>query len=260
VLTPDGLFTTRLDPARHKRYAAFAAGSGITPILSLVKTILRREPHSRLTLVYGNRRQSDVLFLEELEELKDRYLSRLTIHYVFSREPQDVALFNGRLDAEKIRAFTQTLIPPDRIDEAFICGPGAMIDDVEQTLNDCGVATGHIHVERFGVPDHANAAHRTEPGDSPRATVSVIIDGVRRQFDFHEGETSLIDAARAAGIELPYSCKGGMCCTCRARLVEGEVRMERNYSLEREELDAGFVLTCQSHPLTETLTLNFDER
>ncbi len=260
VLTPDGRFNTQLDPANHKHYVAFVAGSGITPVLSLIRTTLAREPSSRFTLVYGNRRQIDALFQEELEDLKDQYLTRFTLYNLFSRERQDIDLFNGRLDAAKVKAFTDTLFPVHTIDEAFVCGPGAMIDDVESALIDCGLAQQHIHIERFGIPDDSATAHRPDPGDAPRARVTIIMDGVRREFDFHQHDPSLLDAAVAAGIDLPYSCKGGMCCTCRSKATEGTVRMEKNYSLEKADVDAGFVLTCQSHPLTDKLTLNFDER
>jgi len=260
VLTPDGRFFTPLDPANRKHYAAFAAGSGITPVLSLVRTTLAREPLSRFTLVYGNRRQADTLFQEELEDLKDRYLTRFTLYNLFSRERQDIDLFNGRLDAAKISAFAKSLLPMNSIDEAFVCGPGGMIDDVESALIACGLPPQHIHLERFGIPDESRTAHHVEPGDAPQARVTIILDGVRREFDFHRGDPSVLDAALAAGFDVPYSCKGGMCCTCRSKAIEGTVRMEKNYSLEKSDVDAGFVLTCQSHPLTDTLTLSFDER
>jgi ring-1,2-phenylacetyl-CoA epoxidase subunit PaaE len=260
VLTPDGRFNTPLDPANRKHYVAFAAGSGITPVLSLIRTTLSREPLSRFTLVYGNRRQADALFQEELEDLKDQYLTRFTLYNLFSRERQDITLYNGRLDAAKVTEFTNSLLPVGRVDEAFVCGPGGMIDDVESALIDSGMSAEHIHIERFGIPDGSKAAHRTEPEDAPQARVTIILDGVSREFDFHRADASVLDAALAAGIDLPYSCKGGMCCTCRSKAIEGTVRMEKNYSLEKTDVDAGFVLTCQSHPLTNTLTLNFDER
>jgi ring-1,2-phenylacetyl-CoA epoxidase subunit PaaE len=260
VLTPDGRFYTPLDSVNRKHYVAFAAGSGITPVLSLIRTTLAREPLSRFTLVYGNRRQIDTLFHEELENVKDQYLTRFTLYNLFSRERQDIDLFNGRVDAEKIKAFAGSLLPIDHIDEAFICGPGEMIDEVESALVECGLPATKVHVERFGIPDKLKATHRIEPGDAPQARVTVILDGVRREFDFHRNDPSLLDAALAAGIDLPYSCRGGMCCTCRSKTLQGRVRMDKNYSLEKIDVDAGFVLTCQSHPLTETLTLSFDER
>ncbi|HUF21757.1 MAG TPA: 1,2-phenylacetyl-CoA epoxidase subunit PaaE [Burkholderiales bacterium] len=259
VLTPDGRFFTPLDPAQSWHYVAFASGSGITPVLSLIRTTLVREPRSRFTLLYGNRNQASTLFHEELEDLKNRYLSRFTLYNLFSREQQDIELFNGRLDADKVRVLTDTLLPVTDIDQAFICGPGGMIDSVESALVDAGLPRGHIHVERFGVPDSA-PQHHAEPGDAPHALVTVILDGVKREIAFRRETPSILDAALAAGIELPYSCKGGMCCTCRGKVLAGEVRMDKNYSLEQRDLDAGFVLTCQAHPLTERVTISYDDR
>jgi ring-1,2-phenylacetyl-CoA epoxidase subunit PaaE len=259
VLTPDGRFFTRLDPAQARHYVAFAAGSGITPVISLIATTLAREPRSRFTLVYGNRRQATVLLQEQLEDIKDRYLTRFALYHVFSREQQDVPLFNGRLDRARVQAFTRQLIPAQSIDEAFVCGPGGMIDEVSAALVECGVPAEHVHVERFGVPD-ADASHRAEAGDAPQAVVTVIADGIRREVELRKSDPSILDAALAAGVDLPYACKGGVCCTCRAKVLDGRVRMDKNYGLERREVDAGFVLTCQSHPLTERVTISYDAR
>lgn len=259
VMTPEGRFHTPLDPAQARHYVAFAAGSGITPILSLIKTTLAAEPQSRFTLVYGNRRQASVMFAEALEDLKNRYLARFTLYNLFSREEQEVPLFNGRLDAAKVAAFMDTLLPADTIDEAFICGPGAMIDEVEAALLGAGLSAEHIHLERFGVPDAA-PAHHVEAGDAPQATIVVVADGLRREMEFHASDPSILDVALRAGMDLPYSCKGGVCCTCRAKVVEGKVRMDKNYTLEQPDVDAGYVLTCQAHPLTERVVISFDER
>lgn len=259
VMTPEGRFHTPLDPAQAKHYVAFAAGSGITPILSLIKTTLAAEPHSRFTLVYGNRRQASVMFAEALEDIKNRYLARFTLYNLFSREEQEVPLFNGRLDAAKVAAFVDTLLPVADIDEAFICGPGAMIDEVESALLAAGMSADHIHLERFGVPDSA-PAHHVEAGDAPQATIVVVADGLRREMEFHASDPSILDVALRAGMDLPYSCKGGVCCTCRAKVLEGKVRMDKNYTLEQPDVDAGYVLTCQAHPLTERVVISFDER
>ena len=259
VMTPEGRFHTPLDPAQAKHYVAFAAGSGITPILSLIKTTLAAEPHSRFTLVYGNRRQASVMFAEALEDIKNRYLARFTLYNLFSREEQEVPLFNGRLDTAKVAAFVDTLLPVADIDEAFICGPGAMIDEVESALLAAGMSADHIHLERFGVPDSA-PAHHVEAGDAPQATIVVVADGLRREMEFHASDPSILDVALRAGMDLPYSCKGGVCCTCRAKVVEGKVRMDKNYTLEQPDVDAGYVLTCQAHPLTERVVISFDER
>ncbi len=259
VLTPEGRFHTPLDPTHAKRYVAFAAGTGITPVISLIRTTLMREPMSRFTLFYGNRRQSSVMFHEALEDIKDRDLTRFCLFNFFTRESQDVELFNGRLDGKKIKALTTTLVPAASIDEAFVCGPGAMIGEVEAALIDCGVPAARVHIERFGLPG-SEPSHRVEPGDAPRSMVTVIIDGVKREVEFRRDDPSILDASLAAGIELPYSCKGGMCCTCRGKVLSGQVRMDKNYSLEQRDLDAGFVLTCQSHPLTDKVTISYDER
>ncbi len=258
VMTPEGRFFTPLQPDAARHYVAFAAGSGITPVLSLVRTTLAREPRSRFTLVYGNRRLASTMFHEALWELKDRYLSRFVIYNVFSREAQEVELFNGRIDAAKTRAFLDTLIPAAGIDEAFVCGPASMIDEVEAALLEAGVAREHVHVERFGVP--GGAAAPVDDADAAEARVTLVVDGVRREIDFHRGQHSILEAGRAAGIDLPFSCQGGMCSTCRAKLLEGEVRMAKNYALEPHEVAAGFVLTCQSYPLTSRVVVSFDDR
>ena len=259
VMTPEGRFHTELDPANARHYVAFAAGSGITPVMSLIKTTLKTEPNSRFTLIYGNRRQNSVIFSEALEDLKDRYMTRFTLYHVFSREEQEVPLFNGRLDRARVGAFVDTLVPADTIDAAFICGPGAMIDEVEAGLLASGLAAERIHLERFGVPD-SGPAHHVEAGDAPQARVTVIVDGLRREMDFRAEDPSILDVALAAGLDLPFSCKGGVCCTCRARVLEGKVRMDKNFSLEQPDVDDGFVLTCQAHPLTERVVISFDDR
>lgn len=259
VMTPEGRFFTPLDAQQAKHYVAFAAGSGITPILSLARATLAREPRSRFALVYGNRRLASTMFLESLWALKDRYLPRLALYHVFSREAQEVELFNGRIDAAKVHAFLDTLIPAASIDEAFVCGPGAMIDEVQSALLAAGVARAHVHAERFGVPGAAVAA-RLDDAQAAEARVTLLVDGVRREVEFHRGTGSILEAGRAAGIDLPFSCKGGMCSTCRAKLLEGEVRMVKNYALEPHEVAAGFVLTCQSYPLTERVLVSFDDR
>lgn len=259
VMTPEGRFHTELDPAQARHYVAFAAGSGITPILSLIKTTLKAEPKSRFTLIYGNRRQNSVIFAEALEDLKDRYMTRFTLYHVFSREEQEVPLFNGRLDRARVASFLDTLIPADNIDAAFICGPGAMIDEVEAGLLAGGLTAERIHLERFGIPD-SGPAHHVEAGDAPQARITVIADGLKREMEFRATDPSILDVALRAGMDLPYSCKGGVCCTCRAKVIEGKVRMDKNYTLEQPDVDAGFVLTCQAHPLTERVVISFDDR
>lgn len=260
VMTPDGRFTVPIDAGQARHYVAFAAGSGITPILSLAKTLLRRQPGSRFTLVYGNRRIGSMMFQEELEDLKDRFLSRFVLYNLFSREEQEVPLFNGRIDAERVRAFLDMLIPVDSIDDAFVCGPASMIDEVEAALLAAGVARAHVHVERFGTPGAAADAAPEPAADAAGATVTFVVDGLRREVEFKPEHGSLLDAGAAAGLDLPFSCKGGMCCTCRAKVVQGEVKMRKNFALEAADLEAGFVLTCQAYPLSDRVLLSFDDR
>ena len=237
----------------------FAAGSGITPILSILATTLAVEPRSRCTLVYCNRRAVDAMFHEELEDLKDRHLARFALYNVFSREPQDVELYSGRLDRARTGRFLDALIPVTDIDHAFICGPGSMIDEVAAALSERGVPPSRIHSERFGIPVTANAL--AQPVIAPaHAQLTFILDGRRHSVAMLPTDRSLLDAAIRAGLDLPYSCRGGMCCTCRAKVLDGEVTMRRNFGLEPSEIAAGQVLTCQGVPRTSALTVSFDDR
>lgn len=261
VLTPEGGFHTCMDPGHRRHYVAFAAGSGITPVLSILATALRDEPFSRCTLVYGNQRRASALFQNELEDLKDRHLSRFALYNVYSREPQDIPLYTGRLDAAKAARFLARLIPPESIDDAFLCGPGGMIDDVRRALLDRGVAGERIHSEHFGVP----AAEAPADADVGTATfadarVTIVRDGRQHDIALSRGATSILEAATAAGLDLPYACRSGMCCSCRARVLKGETTIRRNFGLGRAELEAGFVLTCQALPLSPEVTLSFDDR
>jgi len=262
VMTPEGRFFVPLDAGRARHYLGIAGGSGITPILSILKTVLAAEPMSRFTLIYGNRKQRSTMFMEELEDLKNRYLSRLTLHMVFSQEATDLPLYSGRLDRAKIGEFLATLVDAGDIDHAFVCGPHGVNDEAEAALLAAGVPAERIHIERFGIPDAAGvkAVQPVREGDAADAQVTIIRDGVQSVIDFHAHQGNVLDAAAAAGLEVPFSCKSGVCCTCRAKLLEGEVRMERNFALEKHEVAAGFILTCQAHPLTERVVLSFDER
>ena len=264
VMTPEGRFFVPLDPTATRHYLGIAGGSGITPILSIMKAVLGAEPKSRFTLIYGNRRQRSTMFAEELEDLKNRYLSRLVLHMVFSQEATDLPLYNGRIDRAKIGEFLGTLVDPRGIDHAFVCGPHGVNDEAEAALLAAGLAPERIHVERFGIPDESGPGKRAvqppREGDAADALVTIVRDGIAREIDFHAEQGNILDAAAAAGLEVPFSCKSGVCCTCRAKLLEGEVRMERNFALEKHEVAAGFVLTCQSHPLSERVVLSFDER
>jgi ring-1,2-phenylacetyl-CoA epoxidase subunit PaaE len=261
VMTPDGRFFTPLDARQAKHYVAFAGGSGITPVLSLIKTTLEAEPASRFTLVYGNRNVGSIMFSEDLEQLKNRHLGRLALYHVISDEPQEVALFNGLLNQEKCAEFLGTLIAPARIDEAFICGPAPMMDAAEAALADAGVTREKIHVERFGTPlPQAGVRPQAVAAGGPSAQVEVIIGGKTRRLAVPYEGAGVLDTALAAGLDLPFACKAGVCCTCRARVLEGEVRMDKNYTLEAHEIAQGYVLTCQSHPLTPRLVVSYDER
>ena len=261
VMEPQGRFGVALS-RRPRHVLAVAAGSGITPILSIVKTLLSEDPHACCTLLYGNRRVVSMMFREELEDLKNSHLARLVLHPVFSRETVDTPLNAGRLDAEKIATLLQLAGRAGILDEAFVCGPHAMNDDVEAALLAAGMAPEHIHVERFGVPATATDAtlHAPQAGDATTAIITIVRDGVSRDVAFQPSDESVLAAASRAGMDVPYSCRSGVCATCRAKLLHGRVRMDRNFALETEELAAGYVLTCQAHPLTERVVVSFDER
>ena len=259
VMPPQGRFTLAPDPDARRHVLFVAAGSGITPMLSLIKTTLQREPHTRCTLIYGNRRLATMMFKEELEDLKDRHLRRFTLLPVFSREAQDAPLFNGRLDAQRIAEFLRTLVPADGIDEAFVCGPSGMLDGAVAALAEAGVPGEHIHVERFG-DVNAAAAHHVEEGDADHAKVALVIDGLTRHVEFRLSDPSILDAARRTGLDVPYACKAGVCSTCKGKVLEGSVRMDRNLALTEAEVAQGFVLCCQAHPTTPSVTITLDER
>jgi len=268
VMAPQGRFFVPIEPASARHHVGIAGGSGITPILSIMKTVLAREPRSRFTLIYGNRQLQSTMFKEEIEDLKNRYMTRLVLLHVFSDEHTDSPLGFGVMNREKIGEFLGTLVPAASIDHAYICGPFQMNDEAEAALLAAGVPEERIHIERFGValPSGATAGevgavvHEALPGDAKQARITIVRDGLQREITFTEGQPSILDAASAAGLEVPFSCTSGVCGTCRAKLVEGEVRMERNFALDKNEVAAGFVLTCQSHPLTERVILSFDER
>ena len=268
VMAPQGRFFVPIEPASARHHVGIAGGSGITPILSIMKTVLAREPRSRFTLIYGNRQLQSTMFKEEIEDLKNRYMTRLVLLHVFSDEHTDSPLGFGVMNREKIGEFLGTLVPAASIDHAYICGPFQMNDEAEAALLAAGVSEERIHIERFGValPSGATAGevgavvHEALPGDAKQARITIVRDGLQREITFTEGQPSILDAASAAGLEVPFSCTSGVCGTCRAKLVEGEVRMERNFALDKNEVAAGFVLTCQSHPLTERVILSFDER
>jgi len=259
VMTPTGRFGV-VPPADGARiHVGFAAGSGITPILSIVKGVLAREPDSRFFLFYGNRATDNIMFLEALEELKDRFIDRLSIFHVISGEEQDIPILQGRFDGEKVRVLLRSLVPAASVDHVFICGPSGMSEEIEATCHELGIAEERIHVERFvseygGKPRPKKAV---APDAPPKAIASLIIDGKRRDVPVAEDE-AILDAALRAGVDLPFACKGGMCSTCRAKLIESKAEMEVNYSLEPWELKAGFILTCQARLCSEKVVVDYD--
>lgn len=265
VMAPQGRFFVPIEPASARHHVGIAGGSGITPILSIMKTVLAREPASRFTLIYGNRQLQSTMFKEEIEDLKNRYMTRLVLLHVFSDEHTDSPLGFGVMNREKIGEFLQSVVPAKRIDHVYVCGPFQMNDEAEAALLAAGVPEDRIHIERFGValPSATQVGavvHEPQPGDAKQARITIVRDGLQREITFTEGQPSILDAASAAGLEVPFSCTSGVCGTCRAKCVDGEVRMERNFALDKNEVAAGFVLTCQAHPLTERVTLSFDER
>ncbi len=269
VMAPQGRFFAPLDPQAHRHHLGIAGGSGITPILSILKTVMVREPHSRFTLIYGNRAVRSTMFKEELEDLKNRWMQRVVLHHVFSDEPTDSPLNTGVMNRDKLSEFLRTVVPAHSIDHAYICGPFQMNDEAEAALQAAGVPQERIHIERFGVAQAPGAAagkgagavmHQAQPGDAKTSRVVIVRDGLQREIVFNKDQPSILDAASAAGLEVPFSCTSGVCGTCRCKVMQGRVRMERNFALDNKEVEAGFVLSCQAHPLTERVVLSFDER
>ncbi|GAB3475437.1 2Fe-2S iron-sulfur cluster-binding protein [Polaromonas eurypsychrophila] len=274
VMPPEGRFTPRITGAVHR--VGWAAGSGITPLLSIIASTLAGETDSTFTLVYCNQRSSSILFNEALQDLKDRYPARLNLIHLLSRQAQEVALFNGRLDVAKASQLLASLIPPAGIAETFICGPEAMIEACEQALRAAGVPRERIHSERFtssvqpadainSLAVHARQQRAEGQNGLQSGSVagpirlSVQLDGKSYELRMHDHER-VLDVALAAGLDLPYSCKGGVCCTCRAKVIAGQVHMEKNFTLEDWEVKKGFVLSCQARPLSDSVSISYDDR
>jgi ring-1,2-phenylacetyl-CoA epoxidase subunit PaaE len=267
VGTPMGRFRTAVDAARARSYVAFAAGSGITPVLSLASDILAREPASRFTLIYGNRSMARTMFLENTLALKNRHLGRFSVYFVMSREPQHAALLNGRIDAAKVEALAGQIGDIVHADEYFVCGPGDMVDAVRGALEPLKNAAAPVRFERFATasaaPLQASPAGVTAPELPPGevlATISLLMDGRHRSFPMSPADASVLEAAERAGLELPFSCRAGICATCRTKVKSGSVVMAHNIALEPWEVDAGFILCCQARPLTASLELTYDEK
>jgi ring-1,2-phenylacetyl-CoA epoxidase subunit PaaE len=257
VSTPTGRFTTELDPTAARRYVAVAAGSGITPVLSIVAALLEGEPASFVTLVYANRTSRSVMFLDEVHDLKDRFPDRFQVLHVLSRETQDVELLSGRLDGERLRGLLGALVPVSLVDEWFLCGPQQMVEELRGVLADAGAT--RVHTELF----HADPVPRAPvaalaDGTEGAASVTVRLDGRASEFSLRPDDVPVLEAAMRVRSDVPFACKGGVCGTCRARLVEGTVAMDANWALEPEEIERGYVLTCQSHPTSATVVLDYD--
>ena len=263
VMPPVGKFYTELHAGNKKKYTAFAAGSGITPVISLIKTTLATESHSEFTLVFGNRNRNSIIFFEELEGIKNKYLDRFNLIHILSRERTETTLNSGRIDIEKLKEL-EKLIDYNHTDEFFICGPEVMIFCVKDFLENNGIDKKKIHFELFTTPGEKGATvqKKTIPikdETGPKSRITIKLDG--RSFDLDlsfKSETTILDAALQQGADLPFACKGGVCCTCKAKLLEGEVMMDVHWGLEEEEIEKGYILTCQSHPKTEKVVVDFD--
>lgn len=260
VMTPMGNFSIEPNPASRRSIALFAAGSGVTPILSIAKTILTQEPNSDVNLFYGNKTIASIIFREEIEGLKNEYMDRLRLVHVLSRENLGTPLLKGRINVEKTNQLFKVFLSGDMPESVYICGPEQMILDVKESLLSNGLDPKSVHFELFTSPD-AGKKKTVEKYEGPylESNVSVILDGDR--FDLHldsDGE-NILDAAQKAGADVPYACKGGVCCTCKAKIIEGEARMDVNYALEPDEVAAGYILTCQAHPMSDKLVVSFDD-
>lgn len=265
VMPPLGKFSPRPTDNKKKKYLAFAAGSGITPLMGIMKSVLAKDDESEFTLVYGNKNRGSIIFKEQLEALKNKYMTRLRVYHVFTRETMDTPLFNGRINVEKAKAFLQRLINIEEMDELFICGPEEMILGLRSYfIDELKIDAHKVHFELFSSPDQPRAVHEAwmakqeQVDPSTISKVTVKLDGAAFEMNLAYGGDNILDAALQQGADLPYACKGGVCSTCKAKLIEGEVDMEVNYALEPDELAARFILTCQSHPRTEKVVVDFD--
>lgn len=260
VMPPTGKFNTPLHPEQQKNYVAFAAGSGITPILSILSSILHTEPNSRVTLVYGNKNRASIIFFETIAALKNKYLNRFQCIHLLTRELADAPINNGRIDARKLDQLS-SLINYGEVDDYFLCGPQEMIFTIKSYLEQQSVLPEKIHFELFSsmTPTTSNEELAQSDSTSPTmSSITIVSDGRSFQFPLSFGGASILDAALKEGADLPFACKGGVCCTCKAKLLEGTVEMKVNYALEKEEVEQGYILTCQSHPTSESVLVDFD--
>ncbi len=260
VMTPTGNFVLQSDKTHQKNYALFAAGSGITPILSILKTILTEEPNSHVTLFYGNKSFTTIIFREELEALKNTYMENFRIIHVFSRENLGNPVQKGRMDKQKGIELYDAFLKNEKIDEVFICGPEAMILGLKDSLIEKGIEENKVHFELFTTPGISKKQQENkEVLPSISSNVSIILDGDTIDIELNSTDENILDAALKAGADLPFACKGGVCCTCKAKIIEGSASMDVNYALEKDEVEAGYILTCQSHPTSEKLIVSFDD-
>ena len=260
AMPPGGRFHVDIDRSHAQDYLGFAAGSGITPILSMIKSIMENEPLSRFVLFYGNRKQSTTMFIDDLYALKNRFPERLQLHFVFSREDQEFPIAAGRLDADKVRELYTHFCKGIAPSAAFVCGPDTMIRTVTDTLVEMGLDKDHVHSERFGIPRKGKQAREAAAARAAdHASITIIMDGHKKAFEMQRDDENIVDAAADHGIDLPYSCKGGVCATCRCHVREGEVAMATNYGLEPWEVEAGFILACQSRPVSDSVLLDYDK-
>lgn len=260
VMTPSGNFYVHANLANRKSYVLFAAGSGITPIISIAKTILLLEPKSDVTLFYGNKNFASIIFREEIEALKNKYMDRLRIVHILSRESLGNAIQKGRIDADKIEKLHKAFLVNTEIDEVFVCGPESMVHAVKDTFSKYMKDVKNIHFELFTTADIPKVERQKDDSEPTVASnVKVIIDGDTIELALDSDGESILDAAFNAGGDLPFACKGGVCCTCKAKILEGTAKMDINYALEPDEVEAGYILTCQAHPTSKTLTVSFDD-
>lgn len=262
VMSPMGHFVLEPKETNANTYVAFAAGSGITPIMSIMKSVVELEPNSQFILIYGNRTSNSIIFKEEIEDLKNANINRLEVHHILSREDLGSDLLHGRINAEKVAQCGKQFFAPINVADYFLCGPVEMINAARETLEGVGVDKSKIHFELFtssGVADKADHAKEDAPKEKVDAQVTIILDGEETHMNMVSDGRSILDAGLDAGADVPYACKGAVCCTCRAKVLEGSAEMEMNYALMDDEVEDGYILTCQSHPTSEKVVVSYDE-
>ena len=259
VMAPSGNFQHIPNASNEKNYALFAAGSGITPILSILKSILRHEPNSHVNLIYGNKGINSIIFKEEIEALKNTYLNQMSVVHILSRENLGNVLQQGRIDKAKCEMLLKTYFNQTKIDDVFICGPEQMTLDIREVMIAQGMHSKQIHLELFGTGYDKKEKIKGDVTNEADSQITLFMDGDEYDFDLNTHDVSILDAAQKIGLDVPYACKGGVCCTCKAKVIKGTVEMDVNYALEQDEVDDGYVLTCQAHPTAKKVVVSFDE-